>query len=52
MHTEPLHPGKSSLLLAGGEEATRGKGVAQMTEMMMTETMMMDTTMMTRQRQQ
>jgi hypothetical protein len=38
----------SSLLLAGGEEAMRGKGVAQKMEMMMTETMMMDTTMTTR----
>ena len=38
----------SSSLLAGGEEATRGKGVAQTTEMTMTETMMTDTMMTTR----
>ncbi len=38
----------SSLLLEGGEEATRGKGAAQTTDMTMTEKMMMDTTMTTR----
>jgi hypothetical protein len=41
----------SSLLLVGGEEATRGKGAVQTMEMTMTETMMMDTTMTKRRRQ-
>jgi hypothetical protein len=41
---------RSSSPLVGGEEATRGKGAVQTTEMMMTETMIMDTTMTTRQR--
>ncbi len=40
----------SSLLLAGGKEATKGKGAAQMTEMTMAETMKMDKMMMTRRR--
>jgi hypothetical protein len=35
-----------------GEEATRGKGAAQTTEMTMTEMMMTDMTMTTRQSQQ
>jgi hypothetical protein len=42
----------SSLLLAEGEEATRGKGVAQTTEMTMAEMIMSDKMMTTRQRQQ